>query len=133
MAMEFSAVPGFVFGEKVIRDRRERVVDKYRPTVTTEGEFDASLSIELAGAFVASTSSTAIPDADRSQLLTAKSLFLTDPDADVLPRDRIRVGGLVDDFTTGTPYLVVARPAADINPFTGWRPGVEIPLENAEG
>jgi hypothetical protein len=124
---------GFAHGVTVFRDRRGRTPDPYNPTSTTEGDWDPELTIELPGAFVASTSSTALVNATRSQILTAKSLYLSDPDADVLPRDRIRVGGVKDDFTTGTPYMVDARPQADTNPFTGYRPAVEIPLEGVTG
>lgn len=124
---------GYPFGETVFRDRRARIADPYRPTVTTEDDWDPDLTIELPGAFIASSSSSARADATRSEILTDKSLYLTDPDADVIPRDRIRQGGTLEDLDSGTAYMVKVRPQADTNPFTGWRPVAEIPLERVEG
>ena len=76
-------------------------------------------------------------DATRSQILTEKSLYLTDPAADVQPGDRIRRGGTLDENTGiwsgGTVLYVNARPEADTSPFTGWQPVVEIPLDMSEG
>lgn len=124
----------FPFGQTVFRDRRGTKVDPYNPSKTRAiDEFDPELTIELAGAQVASTSSTALRNATRTEILTAKSLYLTDVDADVREGDRIRVGGSKDDLSSGVAYMVTARPASDVNPFTGWQPVVEIPLENVKG
>jgi hypothetical protein len=116
----------FPFGETVVRERRVPVIDPYDPGASVPGSWDDPLAyLDLEGAFVASSSSTAPVDATRAQILTEKSLYLTDPDADVQPGDRIRRGGEI--------YYVNSRPAADMNPFTGWRPVVEIPLDMTEG
>jgi hypothetical protein len=115
----------FPFGVTVYRDRRKQVPDPYNPALTTAGDWDPEQTVELEQAFVASSSSTSVSDATRSQLLTSKSLFLSDPEADVRPGDRIRVGA--------AEYFVHVRPEADVNPFTGWQPAVEIPLELVEG
>lgn len=119
-AMEFGA------GETVIRERRQPVADPYDPTAQVPGTWEdplATLTIE--NVFVASSSSTAPVDATRSQILTDKSLYCTDPDVDVRSGDRIRRGVEV--------FYVNVRPAADTNPFTGWQPVVEIPLDMTEG
>ncbi|MGV8852831.1 MAG: hypothetical protein ACOH1M_09740 [Rhodoglobus sp.] len=112
------------FAVPVLRERRKRIVDPYNPGKTIAGPWADPDTIPLKG-FVASSSSSALKDATRNQVLTAKSLFLSDPTADVLVGDRIRVGT--------EKYEVEAIPAADINPFTGWQPAVEIPLTGATG
>lgn len=124
---------GFAFGQPVYRDRRASVTDPYNPSKTTEGDWDPTLTIELDGAFVASSSSVKASDATRIEILTDKSLYLTgaDVDADVQPRDRIRTADM--EFASGRGYSVDVRPTADMNPFTGWRPAVEIPLQYVEG
>ena len=66
-------------------------------------------------------------------MLTAKSLFSTDSDVDVVPGDRIRTGGTADNKDSGIAYMVTARGEADVNPFTGWQPYAEFPLERVEG
>ena len=123
----------FEFGETVHRDRRPGIADPYNPARTVPGDWAGAETIVLELAFVAASSSRALTTATRMQMLTAKSLYLTEPDADVKAGDRIRVGGTEDDLDSGTPYMVPARPAGDTNPFTGWQPVVEIPLELVEG
>lgn len=126
MSMEFP------FGQTVFRDRRALIPDPYNPSKQVPGG-DWGSSIQLAGAFVASSSSSSQRDATRAQILTSKSLYLGDTTADVVAGDRIRVGGTIGDLASGTAYLVEARPEADVNPFTGWQPVVEIPLTLTEG
>lgn len=111
----------FPHGQLVKRDRRVPVEDPYNPDAEVPGSWDDAETIELEDAFVASSSVTAVQDATRSQILGAKSLYLTDVDADVQVGDRIRAGGRV--------YFVNEIPEADVNPFTGWQPAVEIPLD----
>lgn len=119
-AMEFSA------GETVIRERRVPVVDPYDPTTEVAGTWDDPLdTLTIENVFIASTSSASPADATRSQILTQKSLYCTAPDVDVKAGDRIRRGPEL--------YYVNDRPAADQNPFSGWRPVVEIPLDMTEG
>jgi hypothetical protein len=128
----------FPFGEQVVRERRQLVTDPYDPGTHVPGSWDDPLNyLELERAFVASSSSTSPVNATRSQILTEKSLYLTDPSADVQAGDRIRRGGILDEDTGkwsgGDVLYVHVRPAADTNPFTGWQPVVEIPLEVSEG
>lgn len=111
----------FPHGELVERDRRPAEVDPYNPERVTPGSWDDAETIELQEAFVASSSSTAVQDATRSQILGSKSLYLTDVDADVKVGDRIRAGGRT--------YYVNEIPESDTSPFTGWRPVQEIPLD----
>lgn len=128
----------FPFGQTVFRDRRTTTANPHNPSRPVEGDWDPALTIQIDGAFVAASSTsgssaTAVRDATRSQLLTSKSLYLSDPTADVLPRDRIRVGGSLGDMSSGIAYLVEVFPDADVNPFTGWQPVAEVPLENVRG
>lgn len=128
----------FPFGEQVVRERRQPIIDPYDPGATVPGSWEDPLSyLELEHAFVASSSSTAPLDATRSQILTEKSLYLTDPNADVQAGDRIRRGGTLDEDTQtwagGDVLYVNVRPAADTNPWTAWQPVVEIPLDMTEG
>ncbi|WP_431863020.1 hypothetical protein [Microbacterium algeriense] len=130
--MEF---PG---GETVVRERRQPVTDPYNPAAQVPGSWEDPLAyLELKEAFVASSSSTAPVDATRSQILTEKSLYCTEPSVDVHPGDRIRRGGILDEDTGtwwgGEVLYVNVRPAADTNPFSGWQPVVEIPLDMTEG
>lgn len=116
----------FAFGESIVRERRPQVPDPYKPDRTVAGPWTGPLDeLPIEGAFISSSSSVAPVDATRRQVLTDKSLYCTDPDVDVRVGDRIRRG---DDL-----FYVNARPAADTNPFTGWRPAVEIPLDMTEG
>lgn len=131
----------FPFGEQVVRERRQPVQDPYdpgNPASQVPGSWEDPLAyLVVEGAFVASSSSSAPVDATRSQILTEKSLYCTDPSVDVQPRDRIRRGGTLDEDTGtwsgGEVLYVNVRPAADTNPFTGWQPAVEIPLDMTEG
>lgn len=127
----------FPFGEQVVRERRQLVIDPYDPGTSVPGSWEATLTyLELDGAFIASSSSTAPLDATRSQILTDKSLYCTEPSVDVLAGDRVRRGGSKGEdgiWRGGEVLYVNVRPAADTNPFTGWQPVVEIPLDMTEG
>lgn len=114
----------FPFGQDVHRDRRKLVPDPYDPSHQVAGGWDDPDTVVLAGAFVASSSSTAVPDASRTQSIAYKSLYC-DPASDVLEGDRIRVGA--------DTYQVLEPAAADVNPFTGWQPAMEIPLKGVKG
>ena len=79
----------------------------------------------IAGAFVASTSTSMLGGATRTQALEAKSLYCP-PDADIRKGDRIRQGADI--------YTIDGIPStADTSPFTGWEPLREVPRERAEG
>ena len=131
----------FPFGEQVVRERRQPVQDPYdpgNPASQVPGSWEDPLAyLELDDVFVASSSSTAPVDATRSQILTEKSLYCTEPSVDVQAGDRIRRGGTFDEDTEtwsgGEVLYINVRPTADTNPFTGWQPVVEIPLDMSEG
>lgn len=116
----------FPFGESPQRDRRQPKPNPYNPARPIPGSWDDELdTIPLPGAFVASSTSQAVPDATREELRTSKSLYLTDTTADLKAGDRIRRGA--------ETYYVRERPEGDMNPWTGWKPVVEIPLSMTEG
>ncbi|MFF8187731.1 hypothetical protein ACF044_10785 [Microbacterium sp. NPDC016588] len=118
------AGPTFAHGGTVLRDRRPDVANPYNPDRPTPGAWEDADTIKIDDAWVASSSSTTTETATRAQILTEKSLFCP-PDADVRPGDRIRVDGAT--------YYVKVKPSGDTNPFTGWRPVLEVPLEDREG
>lgn len=116
----------FPNGSTVLRDRRKPIKDPYNPDSTVPGKWsDRVDTIELPGAFIASSSSVGTASATRSQILTAKSLYLTDTTADVQAGDRIQDGTAI--------YEIEAVPTSDRNPFTGWQPVQEIPLKAVAG
>lgn len=115
--MEFPA------GVSVVRQRARTAVDPYsqRPTAS---DWTDPARVTIESAFVASSSSVPNSGELRRQVQTRKSLYCA-PDADVQVGDRIASG-------THT-YTVIAVPEADVNPFTGWQPVQEIPLEEVTG
>jgi hypothetical protein len=113
----------FPFGTTVIRQRRKVVTDPYSQKQVA-GNWDDPDAAEIENAWVASSSSSAVPDAIRSQVTTTKSLYCP-PDADVKVGDRIVAGGVT--------YQVNAKPDADVNPFSGWQPAAEILLKEVSG
>lgn len=127
----------FSSGEQVVRERRQPVTDPYDPGAQVPGSWeDPLLYLELEDAFVASSSSTSPVDATRSQILTDKSLYCTEPSVDAQAGDRVRRGGTKGEdgiWRGGEVLYVNVRPTADTNPFTGWQPVVEIPLDMSEG
>lgn len=124
---------GFQHGDEVYRDRRPLVTDPVNPARQVLGEWADATTIAIPGAFVGPASSRDASTATRDQTVTALSLYVTDTAVDVKKGDRIRVDGTEDDLDSGTAYLVNARPTAEKNPFTGWSPVKEIPLELVEG
>lgn len=115
----------FPHGQAVVRDRRPQMPDPYDPTKTVPGSWAAATSITLDGAFLDRTSTTALPDAARSEKQSGFSLYLSDPTADVQVGDRIRANGMT--------LYVNEIPASPVNPFTGWQPVREVPLDHTVG
>ena len=117
----------FPHGSTVIRLRAGSADDPYSGR-TSAIDWDSPEELVIEGAFVAQTSTSMMGDATREQALEAKSLFC-EGDVDVQKGDRIREGG------PGGPIYSIdgIPPAADRNPFTGWRPPREIPLTRAVG
>lgn len=119
----------FPNGQTVFRHRYPLKTDPYNTQRQIADRSKTPATIPLPECFIASSSSVKIADATRSQLLTNKSLYLGDPDADVLPGDVIGTTDVVGD----AEYRVDVVPTADINPFSGWQPVKEVPLEAVTG
>jgi hypothetical protein len=115
----------FSHGQTVFRDRRRVTPNPYNPASNTPGSWEGELdTITIENAWVAASSSTGTASATRVQVITQKSLFCQ-PGEDVAPGDRIRADGVA--------YDVPAKGSADVNPFTGWQPVAEFPLEEVDG
>lgn len=115
----------FEHGTTVHRLRPKPVWDPVSETYVL-GDWDDPDVLTLDGAFIAQSSTSTIGDATRTGALEDKSLYCA-PDADVQFGDRVREGA------TGPTFPVDGIPAADTNPFTGWRPIREVPLQRAAG
>jgi len=116
----------YSYGETVIRERRKPVPDPYNPSRTTPGSWEDPLdTLPLENCYVDFGASSSTNDATREPVSTSATLFCSDPDVDVKVGDRVRRGADV--------WYVNERPAGYTNPFTGWRPPLEIPLSNQEG
>ncbi len=109
----------FPHGQTVVRLRRKEILDPYSQQVTL-GDWSDPDRLTIYGAFVAQSSTARTDSATRTEMLESKSLFCA-PDADVQAFDRIEAGEAV--------YKIDGIPEADANPWTGWRPAREIPLE----
>lgn len=115
----------FPHGRTVFRLRPRSFYDPVSDT-QVEGDWTDPDSFPIPGAFIAQSSTSAAIGATRTQALEAKSLFCA-PDVDVQMGDRIQ------DGEGGPVYPVDGVPAADVNPFTGWQPVREVPLQRAVG
>lgn len=116
----------YAFGQTVTRERRRPIQDPYDPAATIPGSWDGPLDVlPLEGCYVDFGASSSVNDATRSPVSTTTTLFCPDSSVDVKAGDRIRVGADV--------WYVNERPAGYVNPFTGWAPPLEIPLDIEEG
>lgn len=125
----------FTSGQTVFRDRRALIPDPYNPGRQIRGgDWDPELSIEIPVAFLGPTSKSALAAPTRAQIETRESLYSTNPAVDVIAKDRIRLGGTLEDLDSGEVKGYAEAPgSAPINPFTGWQPVVEILLTLTEG
>lgn len=105
------------------RLRPKQVQDPMNPRRTVES-WDETDELVLAG-FLDSEASSEVTGASREELVHTATLYLDDPTADV------RRGDLITDGTH--KWRVQGFPAAPMNPFTGWRPYIEIRLQEVTG
>ncbi|RRD61633.1 hypothetical protein [Leucobacter sp. OH1287] len=117
------------FNSSVYRWRRPLLPDPYNPDRKRRGSWHDAEIDEIPGAFIGSGSMVDARSPERLQSITEKSLFLDNPAADVVKGDGISVapGGRLPDFE------VRVAPVADVNPFTGWQPVREMPLDEVTG
>lgn len=112
-----------VHGETITRLRRKMVEDPYSGELT-QGHWEDADELPIDGAAVAASSTTEPALPNRQMVITTMSVY-GPPGMDVLPADRIRDSqGL---------WEVTGENAAWKNPFTGWRPGDELPLKRVVG
>lgn len=114
----------FDYGQEVVRERATPVLDPYSGKQIGE-DWSNPDTLTLDDASVSSSTSSASTDPVREQVITSKSLYLDDPDADVQKGDRIR--------TPSHVYVIEVLPEADVNPWTNWQPVREIPLVEITG
>lgn len=119
-------------GVTVFRDRRPTSTDPYNPVRTEPGDWAGASSIAIEGAYIGPASSVAVADPTRAQVQEQLALFCA-PTADVQRGDRIREGGTLENLTSGIAYMVRELPDAPRNPWTGWQPVLEVPLERVVG
>ena len=105
------------------RVRARQVADPMNPRRTIES-WDDPDEITLAG-FLDSESSSEVTSASREELIGTATLYLDDATADV------RRGDLITDGVH--KWRVQGYPAAQMNHFTGWRPYIEIRLQEVTG
>lgn len=58
---------------------------------------------------------------EANMAVTDSRTLIAPPDSDIVPTDRVRMHGLL--------YQVEALPMDWEDPFTGWRPGMQVRLE----
>ncbi|MAE64152.1 MAG: hypothetical protein CMJ18_07735 [Phycisphaeraceae bacterium] len=113
----------FAHGETVTRLRGTAVVDPYsgEPTST---DWSAPDSLAIPGCAFNPGGSLEPVEAGRTPVVTTPEVYAP-TGSDVLSGDRLVVRGLTFD--------VVGRPQDWRSPFTGWAPGLVIPLKLWEG
>lgn len=115
----------FPHGTTVYRDRRPQIPNPVRPGDTIAGDWAEATTVTILRAFVGPPSTASRQDATRTASTATAALYVTDPIADIQIGDRIRCAA-------GTFY-VNELPSALVNPFTGWQPAKEIPLDTTLG
>lgn len=113
----------FPYGETVTRQRGVPTLDPYSGEVTgIDWTTPDELAIEKCG-FNPGQSSEPVQDA-RNAVITQPEVYAP-TGSDVLAGDRLVV--------RGKTYAVDGDPADWRSPFTGWAPGLVIPLKIVEG
>jgi hypothetical protein len=113
----------FRHGETVTRLRATLIEDPYS-SEDTEPDWEFPAELDIPGcAFNPGVSSEPLQNA-RNAVITRPEVYAP-PGADVLAGDRLVVRGVT--------YEVQGNPQDWISPFTGWHPGLVVPLEAVEG
>jgi hypothetical protein len=112
----------FPHAETATRQRGTAVTDPYSGEAT-DVDWSTPDELELLGGFNPGQSSEPLQDARNA--VTTQPEFYTDFGSDVLAGDRLVV--------RGKTYDVDGDPADWHSPFTGWEPGMVIPLKRTEG
>lgn len=113
----------FAHGETVTRLRGTTTTDPYSGQ-STQIDWTTPDSLDIDGcAFNPGESSEPLQTA-RNAVLTRPEVYAP-PESDILAGDRLVV--------RGDTYEVQGHPQDWRSPFTGWRPGLVVPLERVEG
>ena len=116
----------FDHATRFVRIRAGETTDAYNPKQRSR-DWSTPDKFEIHGS-LSSSSSRRSPNGLREETTSNAYLTVTDPDCDVRLGDRIRPQP--DD---GRLWTVTGMPSHDMNPFTGWRPTLEIQLTEWKG
>lgn len=121
-----SFMSGFGFSTRTefVRQRAAIIPDPYDPDAPGVPSWDDPNEVVVLG-YLASMSSAEQVDEVRAEVVSDAQLILDDPGADVQRGDRIRGGGKL--------WVVEGFPAADVNPWTAWRPTLVCNLREVVG
>ena len=113
----------FPYGETVIRQRASQVTDPY--SGTTSGLSWANPStVSISGCAFDPGSSGEVLDLARNVTTTQPKVYAP-AGSDIKAADRLVVRGVT--------YEVDGNVAEWRSPFTGWEPGIVVPLKRSEG
>lgn len=117
----------FAYGETVVRLRRQMHEDPYSGVESPRGWDDEGHTPDALpiGGFAFNPGGSSEVAADGRSIITTKPTAYGPFGADVKVGDRLVVRGV--------PYDVDGNPAEWVSPFTGWAPGIAVPLELVEG
>jgi hypothetical protein len=113
----------FPVGETVTRLRATATTDPYSDE-PDDLSWTSPSSLVIPGCGFDPGGSTETNDARRDAVTTQPTVYAP-PDADIGPADRLSVRGVT--------YEVDGRPGLWRSPFTGWEPGLVVPLRLFEG
>lgn len=105
------------------RRRRVQVPDPHNPARMVGGDWGAAVALP-APSWVETNANTVVAGPARAMRVTVATLFCPQG-TDVQFGDEISDGGL--------SWIVDAIPTSNVNPFTGWRPPMEVPLREVTG
>ena len=112
----------FAYGETVTRQRAGVTVDPYSQEVTAD--WSNPTSFDIAGCGFDPGGSGEALDLARNVVTTQPKVYAP-AGSDIVASDRLVVRGVV--------YEVDGDVAVWRSPFTGWEPGVVVPLKRSEG
>lgn len=111
------------FGLEMKRLRAAEVADPYNGRRTVP-DWENPDELAFCG-FIASQSSAMTPDGSREENVSTSMLTVEDAGIDIRRGDRIVFGGRT--------FVVDGVPETDANPFTGWRPTMQVRLQEVLG
>lgn len=113
------------FTETFTVSRPMQVADPYNEDTTAES-IESAEPFEVSGFMAAGASAEQGGEPGQERLVTARTLTISDAEADVRRGDRIT-------DSAGRVFIVQGYGARDMNPFTGWRPTLVLHLSETTG